>query len=164
DLHLTAVNVADVAHRAVDALQLTTTQRINLTIQDESLIVLADALRLEQVLHNLLTNATKYAPGADHIDMRVRRQGDDAEVAVQDYGPGMEQADLSRLFTRFYQTDRLDNATHGGLGLGLFIAREIMRTHGGDVDVTSALGVGSTFAVHLPLRADDAAASEDAGE
>ena len=159
DLQLAPVDLVAIAHSAVDALEPAITQRLELTIDDEPLIVRGDALRLEQVFHNLLMNASKYGPETDAITVQLRRDGDEAQITVHDRGPGIPQADAARLFTRFYQANRPDNATHGGLGLGLFIVRQIVLAHGGDVSVESEPGDGSTFTVRLPLR--DSAANAD---
>jgi two-component system CheB/CheR fusion protein len=151
DLQVIAVDLAVIARSAVEALEPTITQRIDLDIESEPLIVQGDALRLEQVFHNLLMNSAKYAPVSEAIDVRLRRWGDEAEITVQDRGPGITQIDTARLFTRFYQANRPDNATHGGLGLGLFIVRQIVLAHDGEVDVHSIPGDGATFSVRLPL-------------
>lgn len=151
DLQVIAVDLAVIARSAVEALEPTITQRIDLDIESEPLIVQGDALRLEQVIHNLLMNSAKYAPVSEAIDVRLRRWGDEAEITVQDRGPGITQIDTARLFTRFYQANRPDNATHGGLGLGLFIVRQIVLAHDGEVDVHSIPGDGATFSVRLPL-------------
>lgn len=151
DLQLAPVDITAIARSAVDALQPIITQQLELQTVDEPLILQGDALRLEQVFHNLLTNAAKYAPKSEAITMRVRRLDDAAEISVHDRGPGIAQEDATRLFTRFFQADRPDSATHGGMGLGLFIVRQIVLAHGGDVSVESAPGDGATFIVRLPL-------------
>jgi two-component system, chemotaxis family, CheB/CheR fusion protein len=110
-----------------------------------------DAGRLEQVLLNLLTNAIDHAPGGEQIDVRLRRVSDRAEIKVQDYGPGIPEAEVPNLFSRFYQVARSDTPAQGGLGLGLFIVHELVLAHGGTVAVNSVEGQGSTFTVRLPL-------------
>lgn len=109
-----------------------------------------DRVRLEQVVANLLTNAAKYAPGARVV---VRVEGDAraacARVAVRDEGPGIPSADQRRLFRPF---ERARTGAASGLGLGLFIVREIVEAHGGAVRLESAPGQGTTFVVELPYR------------
>lgn len=119
-----------------------------------ALLVNGDAERLEQVLLNLLTNAITYAPNTERIDLWLRRAGDVAEIEVQDYGHGIAAADLPHLFSRFYQVARPDRPAQRGLGLGLFIAKEIVTAHGGTIAVASVEGEGTTFTVRLPLPRD----------
>jgi two-component system CheB/CheR fusion protein len=154
NLQFTTVNVADVVRKAVDTLRLSVAQRIDLVIEDEPLMARADPLRLEQVIDNLLTNAAKYAPKSQHIDVQVRRSDGHAEVSVRDEGPGIAEKEASQLFSRFYQVPRQDGATHGGLGLGLYIVRELVVAHDGDVSINTTPGIGSTFTVRLPLIAE----------
>jgi two-component system CheB/CheR fusion protein len=121
----------------------------------EPLWVAGDALRLEQVLRNLLTNACKYAPASERVDVRLRRvdgaAGAAAELQVEDYGPGIAAAALPSLFTRFYQVTRPDSLRHTGLGLGLFICRQLIEAHDGTITVTSEEGKGTCFTVRLPV-------------
>jgi two-component system CheB/CheR fusion protein len=116
---------------------------------EEPLEVQGDALRLKQVLLNLLTNALTYAPGSP-IDVQVRRTDDAAEVQITDRGPGIAADALPHLFTRFYQVAGEEAYTRG-MGLGLYISREIMEAHGGQITVDTQVGVGSTFTARLPL-------------
>lgn len=108
-----------------------------------------DRMRLEQVLTNLLTNAIKYGAGRP-IDVSLRGTPDEVHLSVRDRGIGIADADLSRIFERFERAATMDPG--GGLGLGLYIARQIAEAHGGRIDVQSRSGEGSTFTVVLPLR------------
>jgi len=99
-----------------------------------------DAGRLEQVLVNLLTNASAHAPSATPIDVRLRRVGGEVALEVQDYGRGIAADQLPHLFTRFYQIARADRPAQGGLGLGLFICQELIAAHGGRITVVSTEG------------------------
>ena len=110
-----------------------------------------DPGRLEQVIMNLLTNAITYAPGTDHIHLRLKVDGRHAEIQVQDYGPGIPAEDQSNLFSPFYQVNRLGQRPKAGLGLGLFICKQFVEAHGGNISVSSEVGTGSTFTVRLPL-------------
>ena len=108
-----------------------------------------DRLRLEQVATNLVSNAIKYGRGRP-VDVQVRVSGEMALLAVEDRGMGIAPEDVARIFGRF---ERAVSARHfGGLGLGLYITRQIVEALGGTVEVTSTLGQGSTFTVTLPLR------------
>jgi two-component system CheB/CheR fusion protein len=120
----------------------------------EPLLVSADAARLEQVVINLLVNAAKHATGTPRIEVRLRRvgvAGNQAEIVVEDFGRGIAAADLPHIFQSFYQGERRDRPSRGGMGLGLFIVREIVEAHGGTVAVDSELGRGPRMTVRLPL-------------
>lgn len=107
-----------------------------------------DRLRLEQVVNNLLVNALKYGD-AKPIEIRVARTDEHAVIEVRDRGIGIAPDDRPRIFDRF---ERAVSAKHfGGLGLGLWIARQIVEAHGGTIEVASVVNEGSTFAVKLPL-------------
>jgi PAS domain S-box-containing protein len=108
-----------------------------------------DRLRVEQILTNLLSNAMKYAPRTA-IVVRVAREADAAVLDVRDAGPGIPEADLARIFERF---ERASPQSYGGLGLGLYIARQIAEAHGGTLTAASAPGNGAVFTVRLPLAA-----------
>jgi PAS domain S-box-containing protein len=108
-----------------------------------------DRLRIEQVLTNLISNAIKYAAGTA-IDVVLRGDGDAAVVVVRDHGPGMPEADLERIFGRF---ERANSTSYGGMGLGLYIARQIAEAHGGTVAARNVEGGGASFEVRLPRSA-----------
>jgi two-component system CheB/CheR fusion protein len=120
-----------------------------------SLPVNGDRMRLEQVLLNLLSNALSHAPGTDRIDVRLQRLEQEAQVDVQDYGPGIPVEDQPHLFTSFYRAGGNQASPSRGLGLGLFICREFLLAHGGTIAVHSAPGEGATFTIRLPLAADE---------
>lgn len=126
---------------------------ITLAADTETLMVRGDALRLEQVLNNLLTNAVRYAPGEEPIEVRIHRVAAEAVVEVEDHGPGISASDLEDIFDLLRQVERPDRADRGqpGLGLGLYISREIMEAHDGSLTVHSRVGDGSTFVIRLPL-------------
>jgi signal transduction histidine kinase len=109
-----------------------------------------DPGRLEQVLTNLIGNAARYSPQGTDIVVRLTRAGDNAVVEVIDRGVGIPPEQQGRLFTPFFRGGAAARYK-GGLGLGLYITREIVRRHAGDVRVTSTPGAGSTFTVELPL-------------
>jgi signal transduction histidine kinase len=106
-----------------------------------------DRLRLEQVLTNLVSNALKYGRGAP-VDVRVRDQGEHASVEVQDRGIGIAPEDAQRIFERFERA--VSSRHYGGLGLGLFITRQLVEALGGHISLESHPGQGSTFTVLLP--------------
>ncbi|WP_437855131.1 sensor histidine kinase [Sorangium sp. So ce363] len=116
---------------------------------DEPVIGRWDPSRMEQVLINLLSNAMKYGAGKP-VHVGVRRQADRALLVVRDQGIGIAEADQSRILERFERAVSVRN--FGGLGLGLYIARSIVASHGGSIRVESAPGAGATFVVELPLN------------
>ena len=114
--------------------------------------VLGDAGRLQQVVWNLLANAIKFTDEGGSVCVRLRRAGRDAELTVSDDGCGIEADFLPHIFERFRQADATTTRRHGGLGLGLAIARHLVELHGGTVRAESAgEGQGSTFVIRLPL-------------
>jgi signal transduction histidine kinase len=120
---------------------------------DESVEVWADPNRLQQVIWNLLSNAVKFSPPASRIDVRVRREGGDAVITVEDRGHGITPAFLPFVFDRFRQADAGTTREHGGLGIGLSVVKLIAESHGGSVRAESAgEGKGATFTVRMPAR------------
>jgi signal transduction histidine kinase len=114
----------------------------------------ADPDRLRQVLGNLLSNAIRYTDQGGHVLLKVLAEQNEAILTVQDTGVGIAPGDLPRVFDRFWRADPARQRTTGGTGLGLTIAHRIVTDHGGRIDVTSRPHIGTTFAVHLPLDAD----------
>lgn len=119
------------------------------TIAPDLPAVRGEAARLGQVVTNLVHNAVKFSPSGTSVEAGVRADGDTLVAWVADRGSGIEAADQSRIFERFYKADRT-RTTGGGTGLGLAIVRHIVEGHGGTIEVESAPGVGSTFTLRLP--------------
>jgi signal transduction histidine kinase len=118
-------------------------------------VIRADRRRIEEVITNLLDNAVKYSPRGGTIRVRITREGADTPdesiiLSVSDDGPGVTERDQERVFDRFYQGTGQLHKGHKGLGLGLYISRELARQHGGDIWLESRRGHGSTFYVRLP--------------
>ncbi|HVI76009.1 MAG TPA: HAMP domain-containing sensor histidine kinase [Anaeromyxobacteraceae bacterium] len=116
---------------------------------------MADRLRIEQVVTNLVANAIRYGKGSP-IVVRLGRDGERAVLTVSDRGIGIAAGDLARIFDRFERAS--SSRQYGGLGLGLWISREIVRASGGSIAVESTPGEGATFKVELPLPAPSSAA------
>jgi len=151
-LELKPIDVIPVAERSVQLAQnIAHAQNINFEPGEGPLWVDCDAGRIEQVLLNLITNAVTFAPEAATIDVRLFRSDDTVCIEVQDYGPGISPENLRRLFAPFFQSDNNLHAVQNGLGLGLFISKELVTAHGGTIGVTSEIGKGTTFTVQLPL-------------
>jgi PAS domain S-box-containing protein len=139
--------------RIVADVQPTVTQhRLTLLEPGTALMISGDALRLEQVVQNLLQNAIKYSPAGGIITVQVEQREQMACIAITDQGIGIPQEAIPRLFQRFYRATNVDMGGIGGLGIGLYVVKEIITLHGGTVDVTSAEGQGSTFTVCLLLE------------
>ena len=119
--------------------------------------VLGDGTRLQQVVWNLLSNAVRFTPAGGRVAVGLRRVGPEAELTVSDSGRGMAPGLLPRVFDRFRQGESGTMRSHGGLGLGLSIARQIVELHGGTIRAASpGEGHGATFTVTLPLVASPA--------
>lgn len=117
------------------------------------MFTIADAKRLGQVFTNLIGNAVKFTPPGGRILTRVHERGDDIEVVVRDDGRGISPDALPHVFERYQQEER-EPASAGGLGLGLYIVRQLVELHGGTVSAASdGPGTGATFTVRLPRRA-----------
>lgn len=117
-------------------------------------VVLADRGRLTQVIDNLLTNALRYTD-AGEVRIKVRGSADNVVIAVSDTGIGMSDDETARVFERFWRADPSRSRGTGGTGVGLAIARELTKAHGGTIAVKSEVGVGSTFTVTLPAPSKD---------
>ncbi len=123
---------------------------IRLVEEVENLKIHGDAIRLEQVLINLLTNAIKYSPDGGDIIVTVSKEKENAVVSVKDSGMGIPKSKLKDIFTKFFQVEE-NTELREGLGLGLYISFEIIKQHRGTISVESKIEVGSTFTIKLPL-------------
>jgi PAS domain S-box-containing protein len=156
-LRFARVDLLDVVQSAIDSIRLAAASKgIEIaTAHDTTLPVLqADRDRLQQVVWNLLSNAVKFTPKGGHVDVRIGQRGSHAEVAVVDSGSGIPEDLLPHVFDRFRQGDSTPARSHGGLGLGLAIARELVEAHGGTIHAASpGVSQGATFTIALPIRA-----------
>ncbi len=110
-----------------------------------------DKDRIEQVLVNIVSNAIKYTPVHGKVQVECEARLTEAVITVKDTGIGIPEADLPRIFERFYRVDKARSRKMGGTGLGLAIAREIVEAHGGRIQITSSAGRGTTVRVVLPI-------------
>ena len=123
------------------------------SVEDDPPLGRGDERRLTQVLLNLVGNAIKFTDEG-RVEIRATHRGGAFEIAVDDTGPGIAEADQARIFEEFQQVDATSTRTKGGTGLGLAIARRIVEMHGGTLTVDSKLGEGSTFLVRVPVKAE----------
>ena len=148
DLVQIATEVAErlsvIAHQADCSIQVA---------GEKSLIGNWDRSRILQVVSNLISNAIKYASGSK-IEVNIRQEGTTAVLEVSDQGPGIEPTSLQRIFEKFHRA--LDTTHAGGLGLGLFVVRQIVQSHGGTVSAENLTPKGARFRVDLPLAGVEA--------
>jgi PAS domain S-box-containing protein len=151
----TMLDLAALIRRIVTEVQPALAQH-TLIFEDPgtSLMIHGDGLRLDQVVQNLLQNAVKYSPAGGLIVIRAEQQRHVACVTVTDQGIGIPMEAQSRLFQRFYRAARSQTSGISGMGIGLYMVREIISLHNGSVAVESQEGIGSTFTVTLPLAYD----------
>ncbi len=155
EIHQEPVDLGSIVHAAVDtsrpALDAAGHQ-LTLELPRDPVVVHGDAVRLTQVLANLLTNAAKYTNPGGRIGVRVRQDGGLAIVSVWDDGIGIAADQLTAVFEMFTQVDRSNRRAQGGLGIGLTLVKSLVAMHGGRVEARSdGLGKGSEFVVELPV-------------
>lgn len=141
-------------HMLSEAQPMTDQHTFTIECPDHPLIVWGDELRLEQVVRNLISNAVKYSPFGGQIDIRVEQQDQSICLSVQDLGIGIPVEALPRLFQRFYRAPNVGAYSIRGIGVGLYVIKEIVTLHGGTVEVRSTEAMGSTFTINLPVRAE----------
>jgi PAS domain S-box-containing protein len=143
--------VRDVVHRHHTAVS---DRRFHVSVPDDAKIVTGDRDRLEQVLGNLLENAVKYSPDGSDVTVTVDDRGDIYVTAVCDRGIGIPTDELGQVFERFHRGRQVSSTNYGGLGLGLYITKQIIERHGGSIWVESKEGHGTTFYFSLPAAAE----------
>jgi PAS domain S-box-containing protein len=155
ELRRSPVSLALAVESAVESCEALVRARghdIKLDLDTEPRMVDGDFARLSQVFANLISNSVKYTDRGGRIDIRLRREGDDAVVTVKDTGIGIPRESLGHVFEMFSQTSSHQPRAAGGLGIGLALVRRLAQMHGGSITVESdGPGTGSTFTVRLPL-------------
>jgi signal transduction histidine kinase/DNA-binding response OmpR family regulator len=152
-LNFESVEVGKIVPEAVDHIRNLAAMKgisIDVHMEGSAGLVEADPMRIAQVITNLLGNAIKFSPEKGKIEVWARGTEGEVTVDVKDFGRGISQRDLSRLFQRFAQLDSSTTRKAGGTGLGLVISKGIVEQHGGRIWVESAMGKGSTFSFSLP--------------
>jgi len=127
-------------------------QELRVLLGEEAAVVSADPAKLHDILRNLVENASNYGPEGSVIEVTSFQNGDSVTITVADRGPGIPEADLPRIFERFYRVDRSRTRDPGGTGLGLSIVRHLVDLHGGSVAAANREGGGAIVSVTLPAR------------
>jgi Signal transduction histidine kinase len=156
-------DLAQIARDSVEAHQVMADEReVELVLDGVgTAIATVDPMRMRQVLDNLITNAIKYNLEWGSVTVRVAVEDHGIVIEVRDTGQGIPEADLPRIFDRFYRTNSARTSTTVGTGLGLNITREIVHRHGGELTVSSELGIGTTFRVMVPTEHEAATAEQN---
>jgi signal transduction histidine kinase len=153
-LHKEVIDLSTVLQRAAEsaaALVSAHQHRLTVSVPSESLWVVADPWRLEEILMNLIANAAKYTSRGGHIELTAARECDDIVVRVTDNGVGIGPEELPHVFDRFWRSPRAAEHSAGGLGIGLALVRQLVEMHEGSVHAFSdGFGRGSEFVVRLP--------------
>ena len=155
--HVT-VDVADIVAEAVERNAFVASQAgvgLSAPLPLDAGRISGDRTQLISAVSNLIDNAVKYSDRGGTVRVNTEKSGGRVSIAVCDDGIGIPQADQERIFERFYRVDRARSRGTGGTGLGLSIVRHIMTNHGGQVNVSSREGEGSTFTLTLPAASDD---------
>jgi two-component system sensor histidine kinase BaeS len=154
DLHASAARVREAL------ANVAATSSVEVFVEGNGTLILADRRRIEQVLRNLVVNGITYAGRGGHVVVSTWTAAGSARCSVRDDGPGIPSAARAHVFDRFFRAD--PSRARGGAGLGLAICREIVLAHGGQIQVTSAEGEGSTFTFAIPILDEGADASDGA--
>lgn len=149
--------VREVVHRHHTAVS---DRRFHVNMPSSDTTIAGDRDRLEQVLGNLLENAVKYSPDGSEIFVSVEDRGDQVVTSVCDRGMGIPKDELNQVFERFHRGRQVSSTNYGGLGLGLYITKQIVERHGGTIWVESKEGSGTTFHFSLPTVAVAVAEAE----
>ncbi|MBK9714717.1 MAG: PAS domain S-box protein [Kouleothrix sp.] len=152
------LDLSALARRVVaDSQPLLVLHTVELQAPEGAMPIIGDELRLEQALQNLVQNALKYSPSGGAVRVAALRRGQHACVSVSDQGIGIPPDSLPHLFQRFYRASNVDEQHISGMGIGLYLVKEIVALHGGSIEVESVEGQGSTFTLSLPLDPPEAA-------
>jgi CheY-like chemotaxis protein len=158
-LHLGPVDLISVINAALDAVRPALEAkdiRVETQFHDGLKVIAGDADRLQQVVWNLLSNASKFTPVGGTVGVRINQDETYVEIQVRDTGPGIAADFLPHVFERFRQADGSTTRTHGGLGLGLAIVRHLVELHGGLIAAENETnGSGAVFTVRLPLPSSE---------
>lgn len=151
ELPIRRVDLGDVSRAAINALEhLTEMRSVSVELTGEAPAVLGDADRLQQVVSNLLDNASRHMSEGGVVRIELGREGDWATVAILDQGPGIPEEDVGNIFGRFYRSQPSRDRSTGGAGLGLSIVKAIVDRHAGTIEASNRPEGGMRFTVRLP--------------
>jgi signal transduction histidine kinase len=156
ELQRRPVDLVELVHRLLTDSQVRATiEQADLTLSvkvaPDVPLVSGDPVQLQRVVDNLLNNAFKFTPAGGRVAVRLRHEEENLALEVADTGIGIPADQSERIFERYYQIDGSTTRRYGGIGLGLALVKEIIKAHGGVVEVKSEVGEGSTFTVTLPI-------------
>jgi signal transduction histidine kinase len=154
ELHLGRISLANVVRScAVEAEKSASANGLTFTLDAGRALleVSGDAERLAQVVDNIFNNAIKFTPRGGHVGCSIRREGDMGVVKISDTGRGIPPEELEDVFVKFFRSPGVQTDAIPGTGIGLAISKAIVEAHGGSIDLSSMVGVGTTFEVRLPL-------------
>ncbi|MDF2553925.1 MAG: domain S-box protein [Chryseobacterium sp.] len=154
ELHNEPFNIDKTIKDTVESLSIATPDYKVVLAGKANAVILGDELQVSQVINNLISNAIKYSPGAEKVDVHVSRVGSFVKVSVTDYGMGISPQDKTKIFERFFRARDIQKK-FPGLGIGLYISHEIIANHKGSLWVESEIGKGSTFSFTLPIMKVD---------
>lgn len=137
------VNLFELSSDIAKKMKMTSNRTIIVSSDNKDAIILADVLKMKQLLYILIDNGFKY--GADQMAITLTSDSEELRMAVKDNGDGIALEELSHIFDRFYRVDKARTREVGGVGLGLAIAKEIMNAHNGEIQIDSKLEEGTTF-------------------
>jgi signal transduction histidine kinase len=151
DLNLSEFFFTDILTQSIETVQQISPQHTIILENSVDIFYTGDQFRLERVIINLLNNAIKYSPDATQVKVNAFVKGGQITVCVIDSGIGIAKEDITQLFKRFFRVSKIAKQFHG-VGLGLYIAAEIVKKHNGTFSITSEPGIGSSFSFHLPVN------------
>jgi signal transduction histidine kinase len=154
DLQLTPTDLTDLVGRVARRFEPQAAEKdvlIDLSLDEACPRLWVDPQRIQQILHNLLSNALRYSPTGGRITQGLICHPDHVSLTIRDYGPGIPEDALPSIFERFYRADRSRSRAEGGTGLGLSIARKLAQAHGGDLTVENHPKGGAIFQLDLPV-------------
>lgn len=146
------INLTSLVAGVIESMQSLTSHQIKLSKPDDDVFIQADPARVNQVMTNLVANAAKFSPKAQEIIVEIKPKKEVVEVSVRDFGIGIKQSEIMKVFDKFYSTKQSDSKQQSGLGLGLYLAKHIVERHGGSITVSSEPGSGTIFLVKLPYE------------